>query len=313
MSRILFTILQALLLSCTILEDTDVTSLDELRKLKLKSIQITETINGAAILQTAFVTEEDINETLPNGAILTKRKTIAWPAFTNAIFQFRSGVTSDITLVAEYLTSGRIKFWRVKSGGTEYETYEFQYDGSGFLNLLKTTIKNKTTNLIVIDDKDSYVTKDLYFPQIRNPSADPKLNNKASFGGDAITANNPCGFSFVWQYPLECTTATPPVCTWKNKKEYNYCDGNNFYIVTPAGAGGRIQFKVLQTELLEEVYLAESQSGGTCCTDKFYFHPYLFMPGDLRIKIMYAPDWWKEETSFNGNIDQSVRLKFNYE
>jgi hypothetical protein len=310
MSRILFTILPALLLSCTILEDSDITSYDELKKLKLKSIQITETSNGIANLKTALVTEEDINETLPNGATLTKRKTISWPAFSNAKFQFRSGVTSDITLVSEYFANGKIKFWKVKSGGTVYETYEFKYD-AGVLNFLVTTIKDKSTNQTITTDTDIYDTKDLYFPYYRNPFYDP--NNNASFGGEAITSNNPCGFSFVWQYQLECTTATPPVCTWKNKKEYNYCEGNNFYIVTPAGAGGRIQFQVFQTELLEEVYLAESQSGGSCCTDKFYFHPYLFMPGDLRIKVMYAPDWWKEETSFSGDIDQSVRLKFNYE
>lgn len=308
MARLLFVVFTVLFLSCTILEDTDVTSFDELGKLKLKSIQITEILNGNAITNKATVTEEVIND--PQRPNLTKRVTISWPTFANPKLKFRSGVTSDITLVSEYLVNGKIKFWRVKSAGTEYETYEFQYDAD-VLNFLVTTIKDKSTNQTIITYKDLYFTKDLYFPQYRNPFYDPK--NNASFGGDAITPNNPCGFSFVWQYQLECTTATPPVCTFKNKKEYNYCEGNNLYIVTPAGAGGRIQFQVFQTELLEEVYLAESQSGGSCCTDKFYFHPYLFMPGDVRIKIMYAPDWWKEETSFSGDIDQSVRLKFNYE
>jgi len=310
MVRLLFAAFTVLFLSCTILEDTDVTTADELQKLKLTSIEITETLNGSTSTQTAKVTEEIINETLPNGATLTKRKTISWPSFANPKFQFRSGVTSDITLVSEYLVNGKIKFWRVKSAGTEYETYEFKYDAD-VLNFLVTTIKDKSTNQTIITNADLYFTKDLNFPQYRNPIYDPK--NNASFGGDAITPNNPCGFSFVWEYELECTTTTPPVCTFKNKKEYNYCEGNNFYIVTPAGAGGRIQFQVFQTKLLEEVYLAESQSGGSCCTDKFYYHPYLFMPGDVRIKIMYAPDWWEEKTSFSGDIDQSVRLKFNYE
>lgn len=303
--RIFSIALIGLLFSCSILEDTDITSYEEFNSLTLKSIQITETLNGAATLKTALVTEESISETLPNGSTLTKRKTISWPAFSNPKLKFRSGVTSDITLVSEYVSSGKIRFWRVKSAGVESEKYEFLYNSAGNLAFLKTTI---TTNINGVTsttlDTDQYSIDELNFPVVRN-AASTDLTIKANFGGTPLTITD-CGFKAVWQSVWNGTA-------WVNKKEYNYCGGNDLYTVTPTDAGGRIQFKVLQTELLEEVYLAEIQSGGSCCTDKFYFHPYLFMPGDLRVKIKYAPDWWKEEPSFSNDIDQSVKLKFNYE
>jgi len=299
MSRLLSMIFMGLLLSCSILEDTDITTADELQKLKLTSIVVTETLNGSTSTQTAKVTEEIINETLPNGATLTKRKTILWPTFTNPKFQFRSGVSKDITLVSEYLYNGKIKFWHVYSSGIETEKYEFLYD-NGVLAFLKTTITANNQKTLVVDH---YSLDSFNFPTSRD-GASP-----ANFGSDK-SLPTPCGFKFVWQFGT-CVSTSPSTCEWTEKKQYNYCDSNNFYILNKDGTeGGRAQFQVIENELLEEIYLGESSS---CCADKFYFHPYLFMPGDIRIKIMYAPDWWKDDNAFTGATDQNVRLKFNYE
>jgi hypothetical protein len=302
MVRLLFAAFTVLFLSCTILEDTDVTTADELQKLKLTSIEITETLNGITNTQTAKVAEEIINETLPNGAILAKRKTISWPTFTNPKFQFRSGVTKDITLVSEYLYNGKIKFWHVYSSGVEAEKYEFLYD-NGVLAFLKTTItaNNQKTQVVDHYSLDSY-----NFPTSRD-GASP-----ANFGSDK-SLPTPCSFKFVWQFG-SCVSTSPSTCEWTEKKQYNYCDADNFYILNKDGTeGGRAQFQVIQNEILEEIYLGETQSSGSCCGDKFYFHPYLFMPGDIRIKIMYAPDWWKDDISFSSATEQNVRIKFNYE
>jgi hypothetical protein len=312
MYRLLSFLLIGILFSCTILEDSDITSLEGLKKLRLTSVQITEAINDNVITKTAVATETTIDETLPNGVRITKRKTIAWPALTN--FQFRSGASSGITLVSEYLANGKVKFWRVLSDQDTLETYEFKYNSNGILNFLVTKIKDKTTHQLIVDDSDLYELNQYNFPQQRNPFADPSKKNKAVWGGDKISINS-CGFSYVWQYYLECTTATPSVCSWKNKKEYNYCSSDNFYVVTQTGSpGGAGHFKIVENgELIEDVYLGEDQNNGSCCGDQYYFHPYLFMPGDIRIKILYAPDWWKEDITNDGNIRKSIRLKFNYE
>jgi len=312
MSRLLPVALIGIFLSCSILEDSDITSTSELRKLKLTSILITDARNSNVTTYTANASEYDVNETLKNGVKIKKRRIITWPATT--LLQFRSGATSNITLVSEYLESGKIKYWRVIAAADTLETYEFIYNGSGILNFLSTKIIDKTTKQLIINDRDEYQTNDLYFPLIRNPDADPNKLNKAIWGGDRISINS-CGFSFVWQHILECTATAPPVCNWKNKKEYNACGSDNFYVVTKTGSpGGAMHFKVIGTgELLEAVYLGEDQNNGSCCVDQYYFHPYLFMPGDLRIKMMYAPDWWKEDISTNGSTRKSIQLKFNYE
>lgn len=312
MPRFLSVVLMGMFLSCSILEDSDITSTAALKKLKLTSIVITDDINGNVTTHTAAASDADINETLKNGVKIRKRKTISWPAATT--LQFRSGATSNIMLVSEYLENGKIKYWRVISAADTLETYEFIYDGNGILNFLSTKIVDKTTKQIIVNDKDQYAKTDLYFPLQRNPNADPSKMISAIWGGDKISINS-CGFGFVWQQILECTSTTPPVCSWKYKKEYNHCSSDNFYIVTQTGSpGGAIHFKIIGTgELLEAVYLGEDQNNGSCCADQYYFHPYLFMPGDMRIKIMYSPDWWKEDITNNGSTRKSIQLKFNYE
>jgi len=315
MSRVLSLLLMGLLLSCSILEDSDITSAEERLGLTLKSIQITEILNGNAISKTATVTEEVVNDPLnPN---IKKRVTILWPDFTTPKLQFRSGVTTGITLVSEYLANGKIKFWRVKSSGTEYETYEFKYDGNSVLNILLSTVM--TTGNQTTIDKDYYDIANFNFPTMRY-AVDPvtlKQNPavKANFGGNQPFPNQ-CDvndFKFIWQYGT-CVATSPSTCEWTERKQYNYCDSNNFYIINKNSTeGAHTQFSVTAPlEQLEEVYLGENQSTGTCCGDKYYFHPYLFMPGDLRIKIMYAQDWWKDDINFTGGTNQSVRLKFQY-
>ena len=307
MSRLLSPLLMGLLISCSILEDTDITSVDELEDLKLKSIQITETLNGNAITNTATVMEEVIND--PLRPSLTKRVTISWPSFTNPKFQFRSGVTSNISIVSEYFTDGRIKFWRVKSSGIEKETYEFVY-GNGVLYALQTTI---IANLDTTLYKDIYSSADSYnFPteRISFTKAHPKGETIAVFGSNESFAT-PCSYKFVWQYGT-CEPTSPSTCKWTEKKQYNYCDGSNFYILNKDNTeGARTQFSALSTgQQLQEVYFGETQDTGSCCGDKYYFHPYLFMAGDFRLKILYAADWWKDDINFTGISNQSVRIKF---
>lgn len=309
MSRLLFLILMGMLLSCTILENTDITTASELKALKLKNIEVTETLNGNTITNSATITEEAIND--PSQPSLSKRISISWPYSSNSKFQFRSGATSDITLVSEYLYNGKIKFWRVKSSGKEVEKYEFLYDPNGVLGLLKTTI---ITNSDTTTYSDSYSSDVYNFPMVRwaSTKAHPKGEPVANFGSDK-SLPTPCSYKFVWQFGT-CVSTSSTTCEWTGKKQYNYCDANNFYILNKDGTeGGRAQFQVIENELLEEVYLGENQSTGSCCGDRFYFHPYLFMPGDIRVKINYAIDWWKDDNSFSGATDQSVRLKFNYE
>lgn len=311
MVRLLFPVFTLLLLSCTILEDTDITSDEDRLGLKLKSIQITEILNGNTITKTTTVTEEVVND--PSNPNITKRITIPWPDFTTPKFQFRSGVTSDITLVSEYLVNGKIKFWRVKSSGKDVEIYEFLY-GNEILGILKTTIivNNDTTTY-----KDVYSTDNFNFPTVRVAPTitHPKGEPIANFGGNQPFPNqcSSTDFKFVWQYGT-CVATSSSSCDWTEKKQYNYCDENNFYILNKnATEGGRTQFSVTAPlQQVDEVYIGENQNTGTCCGDKYYFHPYLFMPGDIRIKIMYAQDWWKDDINFTGGTNQSVRFKFQY-
>jgi hypothetical protein len=98
---------------------------------------------------------------------------------------------------------------------------------------------------------------------------------------------------------------------YNSYKQYNYCDKDNFFI-EPGGQSA--QFYVTGDVLVEEVYMAGNRtpSDPTCCLDKYYFHPLLFIPVNYQLRIMYSPDWWKEDAAVGGKESESIKLNFYY-
>jgi hypothetical protein len=305
MLRIICSLAFAVLLSCSILEESDITSSDDLKQLKLTSLEVTETLDGFSTTKAALVKDESVNEVV-EGATISKRVTISWPTFTNPKLLFKSGATTEIQIIAEYFANGRVKFWRVKSGGTEVEKYIFRYDAIGAITSLQTYFNN------ALWYDDTFIQGDLNFPSVRNQNVPNNTTNrpKGVFGGTPLSVNN-CGWGFVWQYDLDCSSGK---CIWTNQKEYNYCSIENFYIVNKGGmAGGKISYNVFESDLIEEILIGESEGANACCLDKFFFHPFLFMKADNRVRIQYAVDWWQENNDNSNNKNRSVRVKFIYE
>lgn len=302
MSRLFSIALIAILSSC-ILEDSDITTLDGLKKLKLKGVEITQVLNSGTITQGMPTQDSVLNISFSLGK-LTKQTKIQWQDVqSSSKLKFRSGVTSSITVKNRYFDNGKIRSCWVFSGSILREQYYFTYNAQGKLIILIANIleEGKTEPYKTFDSLLYGDQGDFRYGIRSTPLADAK--RRLIFGGDPLS-NEACPFLL----PINFMDASI------TDKQYNYCDKDNFYIYP---GGESVDFYVIGDDLLEEVYIGNrrKESDRNCCGDQYYFHPLMLVPINFLIRIAYANDWWEVKNSTNTSSDkaQSVRLKFYYE
>lgn len=285
--------------ACSIVENSDITSEEELRKLKIQSITINQSLNSGNLVKTASVLDESVDFSTTLGQI-KRRVRIAWPGVeTNSKFKFHSGVTSNIEIRFLFGSDGQIRYAYVSSGGVDYEVYSFGYDSSGKIKSIVTSISQNGVDFIKTNDQ--FDPPGSFFA-IRG-SEDPL--KRGVLGGNPQYINE-CTFKELYRFNWN-----PVSETFGGTKQYNYCGRDNFYI-DPSGQTA--DFYVIGDILIEQVYIGNSKTPAdvVCCNDTYYFHPYLFIPVDYEYRIMYAPDWWVESGESTPGKDESVQLKFVY-
>lgn len=307
MSRFSFALF-ALLFSCSILEDSDVTSYDELKTLKLKGITFTQILNGVTYSRGIPATDSALNISSPLGK-LTKQTKLTW-GNVDAKFRFKSGATSNITIVNRYFDNGNLRSSWVYSGSTIRELYYFTYNSNGKIQTLARTLYTDPNDLTKTTTSYDSIYYDpgsggKFFGFAMRSSND--ATKRGVFTAEPISPN-PCEIAWVFKRTANANLGIPAV-----DKEYDYCGSSNFYIY-PGGQSA--DFKSIGSDLLEEVYLGDrvTDSDKKCCSDVYYYHPILFLPVSINYKIMYAVDWWEEVTPTTpSNKNESVQFSFLYE
>lgn len=307
MSRFSFALV-ALFFSCSILNDSDISSYDELKNLKLKGITITQVLNSGTNTRGIPATDSTLDITFPLGK-LTKQTRMNWGSVeTNSKFRFASGATSNISIVNRYFDNGNIRSSWVYSGSTIRELYYFTYNPNGTIQTLARTLytdPNDLTKKTTSYDTIFYDSNSKFFGfAIRSSN---EATKRGVFGIEPISTN-PCEIVWVFRRSANAGLGIPAT-----EKEYDYCGPTNFYIY-PGGQSA--DFHSLGSDVLEEVYMADRQtdSDKKCCADRYYYHPILFMPVDIRYKVMFAVDWWEEVTPTSPTPKtESVQFNFLYE
>lgn len=309
MLRPLSIIMIGILLSCSILEDSDITTYDELKKVKLKEINFTQVLNSGTYTREIPAADSTLDISFLLGK-LTKQTKITWGNVdTNSKFKFRSGAISNISIVNRYFDNGNLRSSWVYSGSTVRELYYFKYNSNGKIQSLLRTLYTDPNDLT----KKTTSYDSIYY----DPGSGGKFFGFAMRGSSDATkrgifvaepiSTNPCGLVWVFKRSANASLNIPAV-----DKEYDYCGPTNFYIY-PGGQSA--DFHSIGSDVLEEVYIGDrfTDSDKKCCSDIYYYHPILFSPIDIRYKIMYAIDWWEEVTP-TGPVpkDESVQFKFDY-
>lgn len=299
-----------LIVSCSILEDSDITSYDKFDKLNLhlKEITFTQALNSGSYERKIPVTDSTLDISFTLGK-LTKQTKINWGNVdTSSKFRFASGATSNISIVNRYFDNGNVRSSWVFSGSTIRELYYFSYNSKDKIQTLTRilyTDANDLTKKTTSYDSIMYDLTGLFFGACIRSSND--ATKRGVFMNEPISSNN-CSLVWVFKRSANLSLGIPAV-----DKEYDFCDANNFYIYP---GGQNADFHSLGSDVLEEVYIGDriKDSDKKCCADRYYYHPILFLPVDLSYKVMYAVDWWEEVTPTSPNSNnESVQFKFHYE
>lgn len=321
MVRLLSFILAAFIFSCTIIEDSDITSEEELISLQFESIDITQETTSGTSTSTARVTSEnDVNIAVPGGK-LTRTVYMDWPAFgANSKLKLRDGTTTTFRTYVSFLESGKPWTFTVFSSGpdsTLLELYSFRYNSSGRLASIITRAPYvaggpaTSNDTLIYSASGQVVTFTRKFPATGTTSSSSNINYHTS--GNAYSLNQ---FTFLGlQYQTRCEGSGCPY--W----------GGNFH-VTPSSPSNGFPTGVMNLSTAAKASLSfqdfnsidQSFCNGNTCNawvDTFYLHPLMILKDQYKdgddLLFIYMVDWWKPSGAQLSTKNEKVTLSLNYD
>lgn len=306
-------------ISCSIVNDNDVTSLDQFNKLTLKSFEIKQSLSSgsSSTLGTWKYDSAQNFVSKVSGYHITLLRGFSLPALGTRKVQLRSGVNTKTDIKIYYRDDGLpVTFW-IFAGDSLVESYRLFYNSSKLLAKVVTDLDPIDGKPQTIHFKDS-----VYYPAggvsayptsiVRNSPLAPSLAGTFTFYGCSDCGNTPVssinssqGYQYNF-YTGDChgnNSAYPYSCGGVNKSSTGNGGGNN------GNPQLKFQSSVTFNRTLQTVFTSAA------ATDVIYFHP-MMMLGDLIPQgglyfWFYSIDWFKNDgTSFSNN-DQ-VTINYNY-
>jgi hypothetical protein len=331
MVRLLSFVLGAFIFSCTIIEDSDITSQLELDNLRFTSIEMKIGKSSGTTTATATVTVDSAVNISVVGGILNRTLWMDWPALGDKL-KLKGGFSGEFKSYTSYLESGKPwTFYLFDSDTTILEVYNFRYDGMGRLSNIITRVPYvqggpATSNDTLIYGSQNNLAEITSI--IRRSSGTSQSFNLASTGGSI--------FSSGWSFDFQGNTYSK-ACQGSGCQAYY---GGN-YSVGPTIGGQQIgqPTGVLNiTDFYNEGLIIQDrnhsldQYGCMSCVrsiDTFYFHPLMllkdqlvfndlsypghrFRLGDILLFI-YMVDWWRPVSAQETTKDETVTFSFRYD
>ena len=321
MVRLLSFILAAFIFSCTIIEDSDITSEKELNNLQFASIDITQQTTSGTATSTARVTSEaDVNITVPGGK-LTRTVYMDWPALgASSKLKLRGGTTTTFRTYTSFLESGKPWTFTVFSSGSDstlLELYSFRYNSNGKLASVITRVPYVAGGPATSNDTLIY-----------KPSGELQSVTRRFPGtGTSVVIPNPqyrtSGSAyylveFVFQgmyYTVPCQGGG---CGSHWGGNYHVAPGNrdNF----PSGVMN-LSIQSGQTLGIQDFNnINQSFCNGQTCSawiDTFYLHPLMILhdriPDGEDFLFLYMIDWWKTPATTTSSNNEKVTFSLNYD
>lgn len=326
MIRFLSFILIAFIFSCSIIEESDITSQKELDNLRFKSIEIKqETSTGSKIL-TANVTMDSVVSIPVTGGTLTRTLWMDWPVLAGKL-KLKSGFAGQFKSYTSFLESGKPwTFYLFDTDTTILELYSFRYDALGRLNKIITR-----TPFVVNSPATSNDTL-IYGGQ--NPAEVTSIIRKASGTSQTFTIASTGGsiLNEGWSFDFQNSRYTK-ACEGSGCLEYY---GGNYAVGPtsggqPTGVLNVIDFSKESLVIQDRNHNLEQYGCGSCVRsiDTFYFHPLMILKDQLVFKdlgyegyqlklgdillFIYMVDWWQPVSAQTATKDETVTLSFNYD
>lgn len=330
MVRLLSFVFAAFIFSCTIIEDGDITSREELDDLQYVSIEIKqETSSGTSTSLARVTSEKEINVTVAAGK-LTRTVYMDWPALgANSKLKLKGGTATAVRSYASFLESGKPWTFFFFSSGTDstiLELYSFRYNSSGRLSNIISRVPYvaggpATSNDTLIYDNNgrlSGITRK--FPATGTTAAFSNLLYQTSdnfyklnqFVFQAMNYQIPCeggGCGSQWGGNYHVSPGTSP-------------NSGNF----PTGVMNltTLQREYLSIQDFNNIDQSRCSGGGGsggcgAWIDTFYLHPLMILKDNLLagndLLFLYMVDWWRPSPTspLASTTNEKVTLSFNYD
>lgn len=314
--------LPLLFISCTIIEDTDITSAEQLGELKLQSLEILQETKGGnqkTTLTQKYDSIVDIIDT-STGARITRKVGYDLPSLGNFKMKLRSASSTNTTVTISFKDDTQPYTFRIYQGDSVIELYRFRYDASNRLNMI-TTLINPIDNkppLFQTTDLLSYAGDNVTSLIRTSPDPTKSATINIQYGGSgnglSVSSFNYLGVNYG-QLQGNCP----------NGSSANDCTG---YLVGPIQLQGIYSSYTISTnhesDILNQIRLEDSKinggSGGRDY-DTYYFHPLMMIRDQLNqgnfLLVIYALDWLVQGptlaiTNFTQNESVSINFKYGY-
>lgn len=316
MVRLLSFILFAFIFSCTIIEDSDITSQEELDNLKLESIEIEQQTNGGTSTSTAKVTSDvAINISVPGG-VIKRQVFMDWPALgTNSKLKLKSGITTAFKSYYSLLESRKPwTFYLFSADSTILELYSFRYNSSGQLASVITRAPYVAGAPATSRDTLIYKTDGQLLSITRNY---PANGTTATFTN--VNSHTSSNSYFLNEYEFQ------GIKYQKRCQGGNGCPnwGGNYHALSNGSPVGVMNLTTFQREYLnlEDVNsITQTCQNNSPCSfwiDTFYLHPLLILKDQFDhgndLLLIYMIDWWKHTTTQPSTNNEKVTFTFKYD
>lgn len=323
------------LYSCTIVQNSDITSLSQLNSLSIKSIDIIQNLDSLNLTSSATVIDSvvsslvtiDINNKI-NGTV-TKLTKITWPTVNpKSKLKFRSGVTSGIQVRNYFFQNGLPRSSQVVANNQLKEWFTFYYDNNWQLTNFRSRIYTSTApDTTVYRDSLIYNSSSSYIGYIGSlvrkapytPSQSGTINFPyATYGSDiGLGGGNVTylGYNYGFGNCL-CPNNSGNSCSGCTVSSGN--NSNSSFIVKPLQVGALLSQLQIEDVKVHNNSSCQNAGGGGTNYDTYYFHPLmlmrsLFSHGDALLNI-YSIDWWQPGPQISSplNNNETVTFNFNY-
>jgi hypothetical protein len=309
-------------LSCTIIEDDDIQTLEELGELVLAGFEISE--QGSPILSFTLTADSAIN--VPDPAWNTVVKRISWysaPSLGTSKVKYKSGASSNLKISMSYLANDKPYTWVLWQGDSAVEIYRFRYTTGGQLTRVITILNPVDSKPATYHTQDDFTYSNNSLQSITRTSA-TDVSKQGTFGSFLLNSINGTNQQSLSGFNFQSYNVTGNPGSCPNNSDGVSCRGYQFFAGS-GGGGNSVQTTIKQVDVFNRASSLQFQDHGaednSCCRDPdtYYLHPlmywnFLMDRGNILLAV-YMIDWISPGpiNTSGGNQNQTEYLTINYQ
>lgn len=320
MVRLLYFVFFAFIFSCTLIEDSDITSQEELDNLIFSSIEIKQVTGGGTNTSVANLTKDSVvNISVVDGGVnrtINRTLWMDWPALgANSKLKLKSGVTTGFKSYTSFLDSGQPwTFFLFDNDTTLSDQYRFRYDVNGRLRRIITVES--------LDYLDTLWDDFIYDTGGRLTSIERTSNNPAKEGTfTGMIYNTSNSSEYLGKFIFQGMEFEIP-CQGSGCGSYW---GGNYHVESvatqfPLGVMNLTSFQRESLGIQDFNDIDQSFCGGSGCDawiDTFYLHPMMMLKDNFDmgndLLFIYMVDWWQPVTTQESTNNEKVTFTFKYD